>query len=390
MRKNLIIAMALTLLACTACQNKAADLSATFTELSYEQQPSWCYLGSADYMEGADAWSYLYTEETNTNGVYDINKFQEGDSPAESSLTPTDSRSAILAFTAPADGNYYLEASFGAEAEENTSDFDGVTFSIYGNDTLLYTHNYTDLIENGTVYRNAMLKKGESCYFIVDPNNSSDGDHFSGPNVYVFQTLDTYVDNQTTWAWGASYQNGDGTQQGVNNWYYLYTEETGTFGIYDSESIKPCIYRSFGENYMGTGAPSGEWIPSLYKDLDDKSIQDSLWRFNSNGAISPSCNNVPSASAVIAFEAPTLGDYSIEIASANTSSAGNHVDGLTLSFYVDNQKIESLTFGSYEQLGNYCIEVSMKEGQHFYCIVDPNDNNSYFSVYDIDILVKKQ
>lgn len=366
--------------------------------------------------QGVDHWYYMYTEETDQDGVYDISKIKEcrysedekvwtanigGENMriwAQDSLTsvgmhPEETEdgnpyaSAVFAFQAPEDGSYFCEIHFTAGSEDPiTEDRDGVTFSVYNNTEKLYSRRFLTLSEGDFIEVKLMLKAGEYCYLIADPNENSNGDIFNDLRMHFTHTCSTYIDNVSAWGFGKSYANGDGTQQGMNNWYYMYTEETNRYGNYNTDAIKECRY----QNDLGT------WLPDIYNQ-NDKNFGNShgeIWQQDVDGHIWPSVHNDPYASAVLAFCAPADGIYTFDVAFAASTSTGqcdckNIVgDGMTVSFYEGNRKIYSETMRDY-LYPHYTMQAELKKEECFYLIVDPNENGLGDEIWELNVVAQK-
>ncbi len=412
-----------------------------FSKVSRADSPKWTYgeKGQDETKQGSNNWYYMYSEETNRNGVYDVSKIKEcwyseidgGGSCISSSkggkrptwvpgiynkdtdiwasnnwwnqsmesggmnMSPAVSRgpyaSAVLAFNAPEDGNYSFNISFTAgNNEPSNSDNDGVTVSVYGNERKLYSRSIRDdLMEGESFGVNAMLKAGQCCYIIVDPNENGNGDVCHSLRVEVTQTISVYVDNISSWAFGKSYLNGDGTEQGVNNWYYLYTAETNRNGEYDISKIKECWYKKRSDTDPYTNKTYGTWVAGVYDKNIELPTQENHWRQSAYGYFCPAMDNAPYASAVLAWKAPFSGVYiaDIDLAAGNIGTE-DICDGVTISVLAESKRIYSESIKSLEGV-TYHIKVKLEQDESLYLIVDPNNNGLSDFAEELDIVIKK-
>ena len=368
--------------------------------------------------QGYDGWYYLYTEETGKNGVYDISKFQECTYSEEKELWLADvggqktealsagfhldmalafhggeraNVSAILAYKAPEDGGYLLDISYTAGNDDpSRKGNDGVTMSVYGDAQCLYSRNIADcLLEGETIRVKVMLKAGQYCYLIADPNHNGSGDICHSVRVDVTHTLPTTIDNDTVWAFGEGYANGDGSQQGVNQWYYCYTEQTNTDGVYDINRIKECWYKAGKEKDPYTGRAYGNWVAGVFESSVELPSGENHWRLTAEGEISPAVDKAPFASAVLAWKAPADGRYAVDFQlAAGKTGAEPDCDGVTLSIYEGTNRVysEGIADWSYNR---YHVELQLKKDECFYIIVDPNENGQGDYAEGLNMTVKK-
>lgn len=405
---------------------------------SKNDDPKWIFGedGQDGTKQGSHNWYYMYTEETNTHGAYDVSKIREcwyseidgGGSCISSSkggnqatwvagiydkdtdiwstnnwwnqsigymsmnLSPAVSKgayaSAILAFKAPEDGNYLLDISFTA-GNNNPSqvDNDGVTVSIYADTKKLYSQAIRDTLLEGEILSvNAMLKADQYAYIIVDPNENGNDDICHSVRMEVTQTFSTYIDNDTAWAFGKSYLNGDGTKQGVNNWYYMYTEETNTGGIYDVSYIKECWYKQLGDTNPFTNRTFGTWVAGIYGENLDLSARGNRWRQTAYGQICPGMHNSPYATVVLAWKAPASSVYSIDLQMFGGSTGTG--DGITVSVYGGTKTIYSERIEGNKYLVLHA-EISLEKDEYYYIFVDPNESGFSDIADDLDTLIQK-
>ncbi len=390
--------LTMLLLFCLTCcgKEKGSSLNNSpyiFEDISdsYTDELNWTYgVNEQDTtQQGVDNWYYLYNEETNMNGVYDIENFKECTyseeklcwvtdnthaNPGRISVKnsniefhPTESASLSLAFKAPTDGSYSFEISFTA-GNTSTTEGDGVTVSVYSDNSLLYMHNISDEVLQGeTCELTANMKENEYCYFLVDPNEDSYYDFCGYVRIYVFQKFDKYVNNQTSWGIGEFYSNT--FNQGNNNLYCLYTEETDTNGVYRISELKSSEFTASRVDAY-TGETIGSWSPDIYKSAPETGLylEEDL-------------------TGVIGFKAPQTGIYTIIsefIANPEDADSG---DGITVSFYCDETLIKSLHMNEYGQK-RYCLEVELKEDECFYLFADPNQNSGNDKLINFDLYIE--
>lgn len=392
--------------------------SFAFERLTHVEEPKWvpAYKNEPITTQGEENLYFLYTPETNTNGVYDITKMKECVYSAEdetwlpegiadmegwnqvsnayyTSLYPCKEASAVLAWKAPEDGCFVLDVTFTFGNEAPGGDTDGVTLSIYGNTERVYSRSIADNLNEGDTLRTAVrLKAGQYLYIIADPNGNIAGDVCHSVRAELTKTL-PYVDDETTWGFGASHPNGSGAEQGVNGWYYLYTEETNTGGVYNLDAVKECRYVGYTEDEKDpyTGRASGTWLPDIY---EEKAMEEDgfVWRQTDGGYLQPFVLNGPHATAALAWEAPADGRYSFDVSSMVDSHLRHGApenDGLTLSFYAHQKKIATEHYEENTWVG-YKMEVSLKRGERFYLFADPGEVAAGDSVYELTIFVQKQ
>ncbi len=346
---------------------------------------------------------YFYTNETDKNGCYDISLFEKSvynsDTecwyPADenfknysqytekngyTTLTPSDNVSAILAFKAPADGNYRFELCYNVTTVTQSSD--GVTVSVYAHDTRLYSRQTESAEETFTeiVTLNAMLKKDQYFSIIVDPNKDSIGDLCNGISVEVFHTLTTYVDNKNAWCFGPSYVNGDGATQGANGWYILAADADDLSALSD---LKECLFVPSDTSY--TKETEGKWIPADF--TDDKNNSDlQTFIYTSTGIIMPEIGET-CRTVAIAFKAPEDGEYRIDLWADKYNAMGSAPNDIKLSLYANETLIKEINAEEILKSAS-CVEVTLKKDQQFICLVDTKDKDSFIT--DFSILVQKE
>ena len=410
-------------------------------EIQFTDDKKWIYGedGQDGSIQGYNGWYYMYTEETDTKGVYDISKINEswysdinGGGSCVSSKNGINNKptwvagiyskdsdiisagnwwdqsmdymslnlnpavengpyaSAILAFKAPEDGNYRLDISFTAGNKDiSDSQSDGITFSVYGNTDKLYSRSITDnIMEGETISLNAMLKSGQYFYIISDPNKNGKNDICSNVRAEITLTIPQYIDNNNAWAFGDGYINGDGTKQGYNGWYYLYSQETNNNGVYDISKIAECKYRQISEPDSYTGKVSGVWLPKMYYE-NTQSDQEITWNQSADGYLSPEMSYPPYASAIIGWKAPESGRYSFNVSLfAGSTSADDSHDGVDISLYCDSRKV---TGKSIKIPSNfiYGFEADLEKDEYMYLIVDPKNTAVSDLAENVNIVVNK-
>lgn len=158
--------------------------------------------------------------------------------------------------------------------------------SVYGEAQRFYSRNIADgLLKGETICVKAMLKAGQSCYLIADPNHNGGGDICHSIRVEVSHTIPTAIDNESAWAFGEGYTNGDGSRQGVNQWYACYTEQTNTDGVYDISRIKECWFKAGKENDPDTGKANGFWVAGIFDSGTELPSGENHWQLTADGKI---------------------------------------------------------------------------------------------------------
>lgn len=385
-----------------------------------DNNPKWVYgaEGQDGTKQGVDNWYYMYTEETNTDGLYDISKIKEcwysevdgGGSCISSSHGKGKLTWVASIYDKDSDiwetnnwwdqsmGSYsmdlnpavtkgpYASAVLAFKAPE-----DGVTVSVYGHTKRLYCRSIRyDVMEGEILCINAMLKAGDYAYIIVDPNTNGNDDSCRSLKAEVTHTLSAYVDNESAWGFGKSFLNGDGTKQGVNNWYYMYSEETGTDGLYDTNGFRECLYKQVASTDPCTGKTSGTWVPDIYdNNTEIYTSGGNWWRQDAFGQICPSVHTAPYASAILAWKAPAQGVYTIDLQMAVLNAAGDNGDGLTVSLYGGSKAIYSEKIENYRYFELHA-EVDMEKDECFFIIVDPNESGESDLAEELDVFIQRQ
>lgn len=382
----------------TGCGQKAA-VRATYERLAYAASTRWAPTHSDTLTtQGTQQLYFLYTPETDTGGVYDLDAIRECVYSPEAGIwkppgmenasgwrmtsdayttdmTPGTGVSSVLAWEAPEDGCFVLDATFTFGGTGG----DGVTLSLYADTERVYSRTVSgELNEGDAVSVPIRLRAGQRVYAIADPNGSADGDVCRSVRLELTRTM-PYVDDATTWGFGRGHLNGDGTRQGENGWYFLYAPAVGTDGVYDVEQLRACRffpYEDVPESY--TGVKTGNWMPGMYADVPWGRDGGVCWRQTAEGVVMPSVRpdgGTTPATAVMAWEAPEDGRYTATVSFfAVVASTG---DGLTASLYADRQPIVSdriTTPGASH--GGYTTTFTLKAGERFYLFFDPNADGS--------------
>ena len=409
-------------------------------ELQFADDKKWTYGedGQDGSVQGYNSWYYMYTEETNTEGIYDISKIKEswysdingggscissgngsnnkptwvaGIYSKDSDIASTGNwwdqsmnymslnlnpavengpyASAILAFKAPEDGNYRLDISFTAgNKDKSDSQSDGITFSVYGNTDKLYSRSVTDnIIEGESVSLNAMLKAGQYFYIISDPNKNGKNDMCNDIRAEITLTIPQYIDNNNSWAFGDGYINGDGTKQGHNGWYYLYSQETNTNGVYDISKIEECRYKQLSETNSYTEKAFGTWLPEIY--YEENLTQENNWHQSADGYLSPEMSHPPYASAIIGWKAPEAGRYSFNVSLfAGSASTDDLCDGVDISLYCGSRKVSRKSIKIPSNF-IYGFEADLEKDEYMYLIVDPKNTAVSDLAENVNIVVNK-
>lgn len=166
-----------------------------------------------------------------------------------------------------------------------------------------------------------------SCY----QKNTQSSDHKASSTSSTAQTKSAVAINDLVWDFGEKGQ--DGTKQGSNNWYYMYSEETNKNGAYDISQIKECWYSE----------KDSSWMPGVNKDTDQSNSING-WKQSMmywHGNLSPALSKGPYFSAVLAFKAPSDGAYNLEISftAGNNNPSDSGGDGVTVSVYGNSSKL---------------------------------------------------
>ena len=409
-------------------------------EMASEAEQKWIYgaEGQDGSVQGDGGWYYMYTEETNTGGDYDVSKIKEcwysdindggslvssgsvlnkptwvaGIYSPDTDIVSTDNwwnqsmdefmsmtlnpsvgtgpyASAVLAFKAPQDGNYNIDVGYymGNNDPYNLMG-DGITLSIYAGSDKLYSYSNAYYAEYGHEYLNATLRAGEYIYIISDPNINGINDICSNISAEITMTFPKYADNSTVWAFGGGYINGDGTTQGENGWYYLFSEETNTGGIYDTSKIEECFYKSDYKVNPYTEEAFGSWLPTIYSE-NIKFSYINQWQQSADGTLSPEMYYPPYASAIIGWKAPDAGRYSINLSlSAGAWSDNTLYDGVTVSVYCGTRKVCGKLIEKTSDF-IYSFDADMEENEYLYLIVDPNNTAVDDLVEGANIVIEK-
>ncbi len=314
-----------------------------FTELDLRESEVWDTANYSDTIKQIELQT-MYTTQTNRDGDFDISTI--------STEEPEAAYSQVLAIEAPEDGCYTFEISYTVGGEEGVGD--GVTLSIYADDVLQCKHTVSNGISQADEREvQASLKQGEYLYIIADPNESSEGDVFSGAHVYMTRDIPYAVDNETSWAFGKGYNNAPSGEsdswqemaQGTNGWYLSAAADS-----------KPGV---------------------LPEDSD------SIIKFEQMGLMF-GFNNQGSAKTLY-WQAPESGKYYVEVKPAAIKSDG---DGMTISYWDGENKIAEID-SSEQTAGLYSMEISFDKGDLFSMMMDTNENTDGDIIQGMNVYIRK-
>jgi len=394
--------------------------------------------------QGQNGWYYMWSPETNKNGDLDVSKIQEcvasesgsgmfaygvglyvdgtkgwipdiyaddeydcwsknnwwlqgPDGVNAPAVADGPYATAIIGFKAPSDGCY--EFFMGANAgnkDLDDADSDGLTLSINTAKGKLYSEkadglplDLAELDDEDSPYTNTaivtvMLKKGEMIYFAADSNANGGNDDctLEIEGEIVGKYFD--VDNTKTFLFGGVegtlYQ--DGSAQGQNGWYYMWSPETNKNGDLDVSKIKECVAYESGSAWfaywVGLYVDGGKgWIPDIYADDEyDCWAKNNWWLQGPDGVNAPAVADGPYATAIIGFKAPTAGEYSFDL----TAFAGNNdlddpdSDGVTISIVTASGKLYTQVINADPAENKKSVTVELAKGEMIYFAVDPNAN----------------
>ncbi len=401
MKKFVTLVCVLCLLGLCACDRATPSTSGGQSSSSVSQAASEPDRTATGNKIGDD-WYFFYTRQTNKKGDYDISEFKPSvydapsgkwypsdqkprqfrqftDADGITTLTPSSDASAILAYKASADGNYRLDISYNVIADKEKVS-DGVTVSVYAQDEKLYSRNLgaSNEVFTEKITVNAMLKKGQYCTVIVDPNEHAYGDLCDSITAQVSQTLTAYVDNEDIWCFGPNYINGDGATQGENGWYLLAAED-GKASVSD---LKECVFVPSGST--DSKQKGGIWVPA---DLADGGTDDALqgYMFTSSGVIKP-CINGEFRSVGVAFKATKDGKHTVDLRTEGYNLMGSEPRDMKLTVYAGENKIKEVACTEI-MTGAITFEAELKQGQYLYFVFNAEDKDSMIS--DFSVLVKK-
>ena len=388
--------------------------------------------------QGQNGWYYMWTPETNKAGVYDVSKIKEdvasetgscqfgygsglvvdgskgwlpdifaadGYDPwgsnnwwlqmPDGTCNPavaggTQIASAVFGFKAPQSGEYVFDMSCFAGAHEPGDDAssDGVTISIYSTAGKLFSKATSKTAEetiDATV--GAMLKAGDMLYFIADPN--ANGGYDTAKFAITGNKVGDYIDNVTTFKFGTTSIFGqDGSAQGQNGWYYMWSPETNKAGAYDVSKIKADVASETGSCQFGYGSGlvvdgTMGWLPDIFAaDGYDPWGSNNWWLQMPDGTCNPAvAGGTQIASAVFGFKAPQSGEYVFDMscfAGAHEPGDDASSDGVTISIYSTAGKLFSQASSKTEkETIQKSVSVTLKAGDMVYFIADPNANGGY-------------
>ncbi len=333
-----------------------------FTEVPYKKLDAWFNFEEAH-------WSYWYTTQTNIgdslnlsllkpctydeatqNWVPSADAYEKGWRMGEilgSTLTPITGMSAVLAFTAPADGTYEFEFYYHGGKIPGT-DSDGIQFLLFGDGRLAYAEvcnpDHEEGIYDPFVTKYVSLNKGERAYFIADPRENGNGDICKSISmIRVQRTIEKYIDNKNTYAFGYNYDEGS-PKQGTNGWYAGYAE-TGS----------PLTSASIGSDPMPSDLLAGS---TSFSSVKEDEIAMILWK------------------------APKSGTYTVSV-------RGWWPDkDVFLSFYNDGEWITTLMDDF--SFANHQMTCKLNKGEYFALLITRNEAfNGWGPNNDLEILIQR-
>lgn len=330
-----------------------------FTTLPYNEPEKWFYF------EEGHHWTYMYTTQTNIGDTLDRsllkaseydeatdsyipsadayeNGWRQQNNEYASYLTPVSGMSAVIAFRAPEDGCYLFEFSFCAGMQADT-DSDGVTFSLFGDDRLVYSFHSTQVEIDGEIETAFIsLRKGECAYFVADPLSSGNGDICESVILQVTRQADIYIDNEDTFGFGYVYNNGS-SEQGTNGWYACYANDP----------------------------------PISIRGLIPYHI---IAHGNIFGMIADGDANDPENDAVISWVADEDGEYTVSVRLWSLR------DDTPVSFYCGD---ELITTCSDINFGTYQMTCTLKKGECFAIIFEHSEMPAEDMIDELQILIER-
>jgi len=405
--------------------NKAGvmDVSKIKESVYSETGSSWFF-----YQAAGKGWiADIYAADDYTGGLTNW-WLQTNDGTMNPAVPDAPYASTALGWKAPTAGTYSFTVKYTAGGDTwkdsgitYPSEGDGVTISAYAKATKLYSKATTvgmvQAVDGGgnpsgapyagasidtdvTFTVSAMLKAGEMFYLIADPN-ADGGQDIAKAEVDVTKT-GHYIDNTTAWGFGSPLYTGqDGTAQGQNGWYYMWSPETNKAGVMDASKIKESVYSETGSSWFFYLAAKKGWIADIYAADDYTGGSTNWWRQTSDGIMNPSVPDAPYASTVLGWKAPKAGTYSFIVKYTAGGQATlwegitypSEGDGVTISAYAKATKLYSkaTTVGMVQGVdgeGNpsgdpyqgasidtdqtFTVSAHLAIGEMAYFIVDPN------------------
>ena len=347
----LICAMMLPLSACTDPDQPGTKEPGTsagqeyaFTELDSRESEVWDTVNYSDTIKQIELQT-MYTTQTNRDGDFDISSI--------SAEEPEAAYSQVLAIEAPEDGCYTFEISYTVGGEEGVGD--GVTLSIYADDVLQCKHTVSDGVSQADEREvQASLKQGEYLYIIADPNESSEGDVFSGAHVHMTRDIPYAVDNETSWAFGKGYNNAPSGEsdswqemaQGTNGWYLSAAADS-----------KPGVLPEDSDNII---------------KFEQMGL---MFGFNNQGSMK-----------TLYWQAAESGKYYVEVKPAVVKSYG---DGMTISYWDGENKIAEID-SSEQTAGLYSMEISLDKDELFSMVIDTNEDTNGDIIEGMYVYINKK
>jgi len=329
-----------------------------YTEQDYKEPNVW-------YNFEERLWKYFYVERVGINGKLnealikpskynsqskkwlpevdgvDLFDWQQKNDTNRAYLSAVDDISAILAFVAPSDGCYAFEVA--VSSSEPGEGSDGSYFYIFTNQKCIYSLKITESDSYDTQFT-VSLKAGQCVYFVDDPYFRAYGDSKLEISAHVTQLSDVYIDNENAWSFGQAYTN-DSLTQGTNGWYAGYVSN-------DAKVDKS----SFEEKIP-------EWM------LDGDVF----------GVISDANSKAPHMHAMVIWEAPKAGKYTVQVSLVASDAS--------ISFYCGNEKIATHDFGKNNQF--ICtMEVDLKKGEAFALTLNHSDSARTDVAYDLSVIIR--
>lgn len=335
-----------------------------FTMVPFAAPDTWFGFDEASH------WSFWYTTQTSIkdslklsslkpctydeatqNWVPSADAYEKGwraENNGSATLIPITGMSAVMAFTAPEDGTYEFEFYLKAGNRPGT-DSDGVKFFLFGDDRMYLSEYFyngeSDELTDPDELKRISLKKGESAYFVVDPLKNGKGDVCeSFTMIRVQRQMNRYVDNQTVYAFGHSYD-AITREQGSYGWYAGYLEPDA--------ALTP---QSFGSNPM-----PAEMVAGAVFD----------WG---------SCGESDQRGTVL-WEATEDGTYTVSV------NGWWHDCGVLISFYHNGELITAVSDDFFS--GNYQMTCDLKAGECFAITFTHSENPQQDNILKLTLLIEK-
>ena len=370
--------------------NKAGDLDVSKIKesIASDYGSAWFAYGGGLYVDGTKGWiPEIYSDEEVYDDLWNNWWLQGPDGSNVPAVTTEDMyATAVIGFKAPSDGFYSFDMVANAGNKDLTDDScDGVTVSINTASGKLFSKELSGAVAEHEASVKMMLKKDEFVYFAVDPNANGGNDDavLAIEGEIVGKYID--VDNVKTFLFGGVegtfYQ--DGSAQGQNGWYYMWSPEYNKAGSLDLSKIKECIASDYGSAWFAYGGGlyvggTKGWIPDIYSDEE---VYDDLW--NNWWLQGPDGSNVPAvvtedmyATAIIGFKAPKAGEYTFDLTAnvGNGDTSDDSCDGVFLSVNTAAGVLYAQDADSEVQEYAKSVTVTLDAGEFIYFVVDPKIN----------------